>query len=449
MNLIEAVKDAGIVGAGGAGFPTHVKLSAKAEVFIINAAECEPLIETDKYLMRTFAEEIVKASEVVAEHLGATRKVIALKKKYQKEIEALKAAINKTNSSFELVEMNSFYPAGDEQALVQLVTGRSVPERGLPLDVGAVVSNVGTMLNVFDALNGNPVTDKYLSVVGEVAQPLMLHVPIGTELQECIEQAGMKLKEYDIIVGGPMMGKVYHGEQIGNLSVTKTTGNIIVLPKNHYLMRRAELSLSSIVAQTRSACIQCKMCTDMCPRFLIGHKIRPHKVMRNMYREKLIDDNSEYENMFGDAANCCECGICEMFACPMGLSPRKVNSYVKGQLASRGIKPERNEKPQASDELQYRRIPTERLVARLDLMKYFHSHAKECISIKPEDVSILIKQHIGAPGDPCVSVGDVVKKGDLIVKAKEGSLSINIHASIDGKITLIDGERIVINRDKE
>nr|WP_315020358.1 4Fe-4S dicluster domain-containing protein [uncultured Aminipila sp.] len=449
MNLIETVKVAGIVGAGGAGFPTHVKISAKAQVFIINAAECEPLIETDKFLMRTFPNEILEAAQIVAKHLGAEHKVIALKSKYQKETEALQKAINETSSSFKLVKMNSFYPAGDEQTLVQLVTGRSVPERGLPLDVGVVVSNVGTMLNVYQALKGNPVTDKYLSVVGEVAKPIMLHVPLGTTLQECINQAGPTLAEYDIIVGGPMMGKVYRGNNIQDLTVTKTTGNIIVLPKNHYLVKCAELPLLSIIAQAKSACVQCKMCTDMCPRYLIGHKIRPNMVMRNMYREKLLVDDSEYEAAFGDAANCCDCGVCEMFACPMGLSPRKVNNYVKGQLAGRGLKPAVNKAPVALDELAYRRIPTERLVARLDLMNYFHEHADDCVSIEPECVSILIKQHIGMSGDVCVTVGDKVQKGDLIVKAKEGTLSANIHASVKGTITSVDGERIVINKEKE
>lgn len=449
MDLIQAVKDCGIVGAGGAGFPTYAKLSAKAEVFIINAAECEPLIETDKYLMRNFSNEILEAAEIVAEHLGAKHKVIALKHKYQREIQELQKAIKEVNSSFVLVEMDSFYPAGDEQVLVQLITGRSVPERGLPLDVGAVVSNVGTMLNVFYALEEKPVISKYFSVVGEVEYPLMLNVPIGTSLQECIIQAVPKLKEHDIVVGGPMMGKVYRGNQIGDLTVTKTTGNIIVLPQNHYLVTRAELPLSSIIAQTKSACVQCKMCTDMCPRYLIGHKIRPHKVMRSIYREKEIINDGEYETIFGDAVNCCDCGLCEMFACPMGLSPRKVNSFIKGQLTRRGLKPIANKIPEALEELPYRRIPTERLVARLDLMKYFYSHAKECISIEPKRVSILIKQHIGVPGNPCVSVNDTVRRGDLIVKAKEDSLSVNVHASISGKIMLVDNKQIVIEKERE
>lgn len=449
MDLIEAVKNAGIVGAGGAGFPAYVKLSAKAETFIINAAECEPLIETDKYLMRTFPDEILEAAEAAAEHLGAKRRVIALKSKYQREAHALQKSIEIAGSPFQLVKMTSFYPAGDEQILVQYITGRSVPERGLPPDVGSVVSNVGTMLNVWQALKGKPVTDKYLSVVGEVADPVMLHAPVGTALQECIDQAGPLLKEYAVLVGGPMMGRVYKGGEIRDLTVTKTTGNIIVLPEDHYLVKCAELSLSAIIAQSKSACIQCKMCTDMCPRYLIGHKMRPHMVMRNIFREKTMVQDSEYEIVFGEAANCCDCGICEMFACPMGLSPRKVNVFIKTQLAARGLKPAGNRTPEALEELPYRRIPTERLAARLDLMKYFHAKIGDCRSVDPDRVSIPIRQHIGAPGNPCVEVGERVRKGDFIVKAKEGSLSVPVHASIEGRVTSVDDVRIVINKEKE
>lgn len=119
--------------------------------------------------------------------------------------------------------------------------------------------------------------------------------------------------------------------------VTKTTGNLIVLPKEHYLFRRAQLPMETIRHQTKSACIQCRMCTDLCPRYLIGHQIRPNLVMRNLWREGSIEDNEEYLRSFGDAANCCDCGVCEMFACPMGLSPRKVNGYIKGELRKRGI----------------------------------------------------------------------------------------------------------------
>ena len=365
MNLTEAVKAAGVVGAGGAGFPTHVKLSAKAECFLVNAAECEPLIETDKYLCRTFPDRVVAAAVAVAGHLGAKRTVIALKGKYHAEITALEGAISRSGAQVELFRMKTFYPAGDEQTMVQQVTGRSVPERGLPLDVGCVVDNVGTLLNIQDALEGTPVTEKYLSVVGEVKEPILLKVPVGTALTACVAEARPNLADYALIVGGPMMGKpLTDRAAIEAAVVTKTTGNLIVLPKEHYLFRRAQLPMETIRHQTKSACIQCRMCTDLCPRYLIGHQIRPNLVMRNLWREGSIEDNEEYLRSFGDAANCCDCGVCEMFACPMGLSPRKVNGYIKGELRKRGIQVPRNMEPHAREFVDERKTPTDRLVAR-------------------------------------------------------------------------------------
>ena len=128
MSFVETIKEAGIVGAGGAGFPTYVKLNAKAEYFIINAAECEPLIETDKYLCRTFPERIIRTAVLVAEHLEAAHCVIATKAKYKREIAALQQEIDRQNAKVEIFGMRTFYPAGDEQVIVQEVTGRSVPE---------------------------------------------------------------------------------------------------------------------------------------------------------------------------------------------------------------------------------------------------------------------------------------------------------------------------------
>lgn len=446
MNLTQAVREAGVVGAGGAGFPTHVKLNAAAECFIVNAAECEPLIETDKYLCRTFPEQIIASAAAIAAHLGAKRAVIALKGKYKEEIAALEGAIQKLNASVEIFQMATFYPAGDEQTMVQQVTGCSVPERGLPLDVGCVVDNVGTLLNIFYALAGTPVTQKYLSVVGEVKEPIMLEVPIGTPLTECIAAAEPTIGEYAIIVGGPMMGKpLTRAEDIAAAVVTKTTGNIIVLPKDHYLFRRAQLPLEAIRHQTRSACIQCRMCTDLCPRYLIGHQIRPNLVMRNLWREASIDDDGEFLAAFGEAANCCDCGVCEMFACPMGLSPRKVNQYMKGALRERGIQVPRNMEPQAREFVDERKTPTGRLIARLGLAEYDGKHAHTCKTLAPERVFIPFQQHIGKPAVPVKNEGDEVHCGELLAQAAEG-LSVNIHASIDGVVEQVTNAGAYIRR---
>ncbi len=450
MSLTEQVKVAGVVGEGGAGFPTHVKLSSKANYLIINAAECEPLIETDKYLVRTYAEHLVSAIKLVAEHLGSEHKVIALKKKYTAEIEALKKAIEKADAQIELFLMPTFYPAGDEQVLVSMICGKSVPERGIPIDVGAVVDNVGTMLSIYDAVRNIPVTEKFLSVVGEVEMPIMLRVPIGTPILECIKRAHPQIKDYAIILGGPMMGKVQvDPAQIASLTVTKTTGNIIVLPKDHMLITRVETPITRLSAQARSACIQCKMCTDLCPRYRIGHRIRPNLVMRNIYREPFITDDAEYIKAFGDAVNCCDCGVCEMFSCPMGLSPRRINSFIKGRLRERGLQVERNMSPVERGSAEYARVPTDRLISRLNLTKYSNLHAKECFTLAPQSVMISFCQHIGKPAVPVKNQGDTVKIGDLIAAACGNALSANIHASIDGVITRINESGAVISRRKE
>ena len=449
MNLIEAVKAAGVVGAGGAGFPTHVKLTTKVEYFIVNAAECEPLIETDKYLCRTFPERVVKAACAISSHLEAKRTVIALKGKYKPEIAALEKAIKELAADVELFQLRTFYPAGDEQTLVQQVTGRCIPERGLPSDVGCVVDNVSTVFNVLDALEGKSVTDKYLSVVGEVKEPVVLHVPVGTPLRKCVEAAQPNLNDYALVVGGPMMGRpLTDDKSIDEAVVTKTTGNLIVLPKNHYLFRKAQISMATIRHQTKSACIQCRMCTDLCPRFLIGHQMRPNLMMRNLWREETIQDNGEYLATFGDAANCCSCGVCEMFACPMGLSPRKVNDYLKGELRKRGIQVPRNMEPTARSFVDIRKVPTDRLIARLGLREYSGIHARTCLEVVPDEVFIPFQQHIGKPAKPVKAMGAVVCKGDLIAEADEG-ISANIHASVSGTVINITPTGMTVRRRKE
>ena len=449
MNLTEAVKAAGVVGTGGAGFPTHVKLSAKVECFIVNAAECEPLIETDKYLCRTYPERVVKAACAIAGHLEAKRTVIALKGKYQPEIDALEKAIRELSADVELFKLRTFYPAGDEQTLVHQVTGRCIPERGLPSDVGCVVDNVGTVLHVLDALEGRSVTDKFLSVVGEVKEPVVLHVPVGTPLRACVKAAQPNLSDYALVVGGPMMGRPLTDEAaIDAAVVTKTTGNLIVLPKDHYLFQRAQLPMASIRHQTKSACIQCRMCTDLCPRYLIGHQMRPNLMMRNLWREETIADDGAYLAAFGDAANCCSCGVCEMFACPMGLSPRKVNDYLKGELRKRGIQVPRNTQVTARSFVDVRKVPTDRLIARLGLSEYAGVHAHTCLEVEPDEVFIPFQQHIGKPARPVKAVGAAVCKGDLIAEAAEG-ISANIHASVSGTVISITPTGMTVRRRKE
>lgn len=433
MELLEKIREAGIIGAGGAGFPTHVKLNCKVEYFIVNGLECEPLLQSDKYIMRNKSDEMIQAVEEIGRAIGAEQLVIGLKEEYREEIQALKNSIAKFNSRVKLHLSRAFYPAGDEQVLVFEVTGRTIPPAGIPLNVGAVVSNAGTVFNIFEAIQDRAVTYKFVTVIGEIAKPSIVKVPIGTTVKEVLEKCGGVItKDYMIIMGGPMMGKRMSKDQIDTRVITKTDGAIIVLPEDHYLAQKEKMTIEHMKNQAKSACIQCHFCTDMCPRNLIGHPINPHKIMRSI---SLSEEDNE---VLKQAMICCECGVCEMYACPMRLSPKRINVYVKGKLRESGVKWQNTTNTFTPNILRdYRKVPTERLIARLQLDRYKKQRLQEGEEINPIEVKIPLRQGIGAGTVPVVNVGDTVKKGQIIGRVEEGKMGANVHASIDGIISEI------------
>ncbi|KJS86617.1 MAG: NADH dehydrogenase [Peptococcaceae bacterium BICA1-8] len=420
------IKDAGVVGAGGAGFPTHVKLSSPAKTIIVNGAECEPLLRVDQQLLAQMAEKVVVGLLTVMELTGASEGVIALKGKYKDAIQNLEKAIKE--KPIKIHVLGDFYPAGDEHVTVFQSTGKLVPQGGIPLKVDCIVTNVETLVNIAEAIDGNPVTDTYLTVTGEIPQPITLKLPIGTTIAEVFRIAGLTdFTEMMVIEGGPMMGKI-----VEDLSqpITKTTKGLIILPKEHPLIRKRTLSFEKIIKQSKAACIQCRYCTDLCPRFLLGHKLEPHKIMRALNH---IEGQEESMKM---ALACSECGVCEQYACVMGLSPRRINAGIKKELLKNGIKPEGPINNQEKHSLQeHRQIPIKRLISRLGLTKYDKKATLVEMDYSIKHVQIKLHQHVGAPSKPLVQVGQSVKKGDLIAGIPEKSLGANIHASISGVIT--------------
>ncbi len=432
MGLIEQIFDAGVVGAGGAGFPTDRKLNCKAEIFIVNGIECEPLLRVDRRTMELHAADIVRTAQVIQDHLGAARAVIALKKHASDAVAALSAAAKGT--SVELFLSDSFYPAGDEQNLVYCVTGRTVPTGGIPLDVGCVVSNVSTVVNIGNAMQGIPVTDKMVTVGGAVAHPITVTCPIGTPLRQLLDAAGGAIGDCIFLVGGPLMGSLTEDlEQ----PVTKTTGGLLALPRTHPLVPKKTVSPRDAVL-ARAVCSQCSMCTQLCPRNAMGLNVQPHLAMRAF--------SSGNPSLLGDINgifSCCDCGLCTYFACNFGLKPSKAMQQAKAQLIRQGIKPRKEVKYRTDPGIDHKRLPTSRLLYRLDLKQY-DVDAPLGPVLTCDAVRIPLRMHIGAPDTPLVSVGQTVCRGQKI--AIPSGMGANIHASIDGTVTEVTGEFIAIRK---
>jgi len=450
QDLVDAVRAAGVVGAGGAGFPTHVKLAARVDTVIANGAECDPLLQCDQRLMERHAGELVAGMQLAMEATGAARGILALKKEYEGAIATLRRAIpsaEKTaggQADLSLHLLDSRYPAGDEFVLVYETTGRVVPEAGLPLHVGCLVQNVQTLFNIRRAAAGRPVTHRLLTVAGAVARPVTMWVPVGTPMRDVLAWAGgiqpakwsqRTGEDYAVVCGGPMMGQLPDSL---DQPVTKMTSGLLVLPRDNVVVRYLTRSRKSWVRRGISTCDQCRDCTDLCPRYLLGHDLKPHEVMRAI--------NYGLERPAGKvtaAILCCECRLCEAYACPLELSPMSYYVAIKEQLKAQGWRPEKRQDkgvltPHAMRDC--RLVPTHRLVARLGLTEWEKQicpldEADYC----PARVTIPLRhpRGIGVPAVPAVTVGQKVAVGDPIAHISEGKLGANVHASIAGRVSQV------------
>lgn len=439
MTLVEKIKMAGVIGAGGAGFPTHVKVGSKAGYLLMNAAECEPLLRVDQQLLVRYTDEILLGFAAAAREIDATQAIIGIKGKHKDVIIRLHDRIEALRLAITIQEMPDFYPAGDEQVLVYELTGRIVPEGGIPIQVGCVVVNVETTLNIYGAMQGEAVTDSFLTVSGAVPRPVTLRVPVGTAMTEVIAQAGLTdLSGYAVIDGGPMMGRVLPDT---TATVMKKTKGYIVLPKDHPLIRTKTAPNDVVLREGRSACEQCRMCTDLCPRHLLGHNLNPHKLVRAVkYQVATLEELSQ-------ATLCSQCGLCTLFSCPANLKPHQVNFILKEKLAACKIRYTPTTETYHVDKARaYRRLPVKRLIRRLGLYEYDGDAPFVAEPIIPDGVRISLRQHVGAPASPCVAVGDVVRRGQCIATIPDNALGATVHASIDGIVHAVDGTQISIGK---
>lgn len=436
--IIDSVREAGIIGCGGAGFPTYVKLQSKVDIVLANGSECEPLLNTDKTLMREHPELVIEGIQYAMQATGATKGIIAVKEHYKDVIASLEKVIPK-NSDIHIHKLQNYYPGGDEYLTVYDATGRIIPEGGIPLNVGVLVSNVLTFAQIPNALNGKYVTERILSIVGEVENPQVLTVPIGTSYADTIKIAGGFTTENPVVIdGGPMMGNIV--EDI-NAGIAKTTGGILVLPQDHLVVRMKKKSLSLMIRQSKAACCQCMRCTDLCPRNLLGHELHPHMTMRT------IDYNfSEPSKYITSAFLCSQCSVCEMIACDiMSLSPKKIFAEYKKLLIKNGIKNPHNRTGfKTNSEYSSRKTSIAMIMKKIDVSRYsVETPYKGKITVSK--VRIPIRKHIGSPAKPLLEIGNNVRINDMIAATPKDKLGTTYHASIVGKITDINEDWIEIS----
>jgi H+/Na+-translocating ferredoxin:NAD+ oxidoreductase subunit C len=296
--LKKAVKDAGIVGMGGATFPSHVKLSPPAnkpiDFIILNGAECEPFLTADHRLMLEEPEAIVKGFEIVAKILDVKKLYIGIETNKKDAIKTMKKALGKKGK---VISLKVKYPQGSEKQLISAITGREVPPKNLPMEVGAVVFNVATAYAVYDAVyNGKPLIERIVTVTGSgVVKPGNFKVRIGTSVAQVVEfSGGYKDEAAQLILGGPMMGRAVATD---SLPLIKGTGGILVL------------SSDEVVSSHYTACIRCGKCIAACPNKL-NPQLLGSLIPMGLYN--IIEDEGLHETVLND---CFECGSCT-YVCP-------------------------------------------------------------------------------------------------------------------------------------
>jgi Na+-translocating ferredoxin:NAD+ oxidoreductase RnfC subunit len=265
-------------------------------------------------------------------------------------------------------------------------------------------------------------------------------VPVGTPIIDVLKLSGIEnFNDYAVIDGGPMMGPVMINT---DGYITKKNKGFIILKKQHSLIRKKSMNLEQARRVNRASCEQCRMCTDMCPRYLLGHNMQPHKMMRAL-NYTLSDIKGQMTSQL-----CCQCGLCELFSCPAGLYPKASNLFFKGELAKQNIryKPLQSEFT-ARKSREYRLVPSKRLIARLGLHDFDKPAPMTEVEIKPELVHISTRQHVGVPAVPVVNVGDHLELGQLIGRIPDGSLGAAIHTSIAGTVVESGNDYVVIRRD--
>lgn len=436
MDLKQLLREAGVIGAGGAGFPSYAKLGTGADTLLINAAECEPLLFTDYVLLMKELDRVTDGARLVADALGVTRILLGVKRHRGEHLGWTDGTT--VSNGVTVCFLPDVYPLGDEINLIYQMTGRLVQPGALPITEHVVVYNVETLMNVSYAVReGKPVTEKWLTVAGDIPEGAarVVRVPIGMRVSALFEKLGITVPETHVCIdGGPSMGNVISE---ATALVRKNTKGLLVLPRTIPAMMVKLRPIDRQVNIANAVCCQCSACTEMCSRALLGYPLEPHRLVR-AGREVV----EAFPEQFTSASLCSGCGICEISACGQFISPKAVIALQKSILAKNKLRFKADRVYRPDPERDARMVPSARWRSLLGVTRYHHMPAYGGF-LPAEEVSVALNTHIGAPSSPSVKVGDQVQAGQVIATAAEG-LSVAQHASIDGRVVYVDDKVIRI-----
>ena len=274
-----------------------------------------------------------------------------------------------------------------------------------------------------------PVTSRFVSVCGDIPRPCLFEVPVGTSVRDILELSGNAggIEDKCVLLSGVMMG-----QYCDDLStpIDKRVGSVVVIPGDSELGARKSLSIETMIRRAASVCCQCRLCTDLCTRHLMGHSIEPHRVMRAIaWGRSYIPDLS-------GALFCSGCGLCGVYVCPMGLSPDRISSMVRAEMGKRGVRAGDQPEAVVTPLRAGRLVPHHRVLERTGLAP-FERDLEFAGALKPGSVSIPLLQHVGKPARPVVTEGATVAEGQLIGDTEAEGISAKVHASISGLVTSV------------
>lgn len=353
--LVERIRDAGIAGMGGAGFPTAVKMNPRADnpvkTLILNGTECEPYITADDILMRERAEQVIDGALLFAKLLENPDEIlIGIEDNKPEAIAAMRKAA--ANTAVDIVVFPTKYPSGGEKQLIEILTGKQVPSGGIPAQIGIVVQNVGTAVAAYRAVRyGEPLISRITTVVGEsLSTQQNIDVPIGTPIDHILQHHGWRTANCSrLIIGGPMMGFTVESTQV---PVTKTT-NCILAPSH------SEMSAPA----TAQPCIRCGMCAQACPASLLPQQLF-------WYAQSANFDQLREHNLF----DCIECGACS-YVCPSNIPLVQYYRAAKGDI--RKLDAEKEKSDHARQRFEARKARMEKVEAEKEAKRKARKAAAE------------------------------------------------------------------------